>query len=173
MGDGGDSSVSPAYPPSDAGPPTRGLPRLTNSAAQAECRAAPGSVSATPSRLFLRGRDPQYVTETADCVDQPRLRLVDLTPQVAQARLERVVVAGRVVLPDLVQYLVLADHPPGVHHQEPQQAVLGGCQRDQGAGPPDLVRVLVELEVGDAQPRTGSIRPGAFQYRPDAAEQLL
>ena len=73
----------------------------------------------------------------------------------------------------MVQDLALADHPAGVHHQESQQPVLSGRQRDDGTLSPDLVRILVQLEVGDAQPRTGSVRPSALQHRPDAAEQLL
>ena len=107
-------------------------------------------------------------------MDQRRLPLVDLAPQVADARFDHVAVTVRVVVPpDMVQDLAFADHPARVHHQEPQQPVLSGRQRDDGTLSPDLVRILVQLEVGDAQPRTGSVRPSALQHRPDAAKQLV
>ena len=48
-----------------------------------------------------------------------------------------------------------------------------GVRVDESTVPLNLVRVLVEFEPGDAQPRTGSARPGALQHRSDAAEQLL
>jgi hypothetical protein len=78
-----------------------------------------------------------------------------------------------VAFPDAIQDLVLADDSAGGQHQEPQQPALVWRQVDHGPGPPDLVRILVQLEVGDAQPGTGIARPGAPQHRSNAAERLV
>ena len=100
------------------------------------------AVTASPSR----GRNSQDIADTADGVNQAWLTLVDLTPQVTDARLDHVAVAGRVVLPDLIEYLLLAQDAAGVGHQEPQQPELGGRQRYGDAIPPDFMAVFVELD---------------------------
>ena len=68
-----------------------------------------------------------------------------------------------VVLPDVVEDLRLGQHPARVEQQVAQQLELGGRQRDQPAGTPHLVRLLVQLEVGKRQRRAGSGSPAAVR----------
>src|SRR5579862_3652673 len=91
----------------------------------------------------LWGRNPQDVADAADGVNQARLTLVDLAPQVADARLHHIPVAARVAIPDVIEYLLLAQDAAGVGHQEPQQPEFGGRQRDGDTVPPDFMAVFV------------------------------
>src|SRR5215470_2741395 len=99
-----------------------------------------------------RGRDPHDVADAADRVDQPRLAVVELAPQIADVGLDDVAVPVEAVVPHVVEDLRLAQHPPGVDHQVTQQLELVRRQGDQAARPPYLVAVLVEFEVGDGDP---------------------
>src|SRR3712207_7298019 len=56
-------------------------------------------------------------------------------------------------VPDVVQDLRLRQHAPGVGHEVAQQLELGRGQADHLAGLDDLVGLLVELDVGEGQPR--------------------
>ena len=83
-------------------------------------------------------------------MNQAWLTLVDLAPQVADARLHHVAVAGGVVVPDMIEYLPFAEDAARVQHQEPQQPELGGRQRDDSAVAPDFMSFFVEFQVGHA-----------------------
>src|SRR5262249_3446252 len=93
----------------------------------------------------------QGVAEAADGPQQPRLHVVDLASQVAQVRLDDVGLAVEVVLPDVVQDLLLRQHAFRVEQEVAQQAELGRRQVDLAPRPPDLVPVLVHLEVAIAE----------------------
>src|SRR5690349_14710436 len=94
----------------------------------------------------------QHVPHAAQSVDQPGLHVVHLAPQVRDVRLDDVVVAAEVVLPHVVEDLRLGQHPVRVQHQVTQQLELGRRELDALAGPVDLVRLLVQLQVGEDQP---------------------
>jgi hypothetical protein len=70
---------------------------------------------------------------------------------------------AEVVLPDVVQDLRLGQHPVGVEHQVAQELELGRRQLHALAGPVDLVRLLVELEVGEDQAGTAPRRPAVVR----------
>src|SRR5215207_10635811 len=123
-----------------------------------------------PTGILLAIRQAQDVADPADGVDQPRLDRVDLATQVRHVRLDDAGVAPEVVVPDVVEDLALGQHPPGAGHQVAQQLELGRRQLHPPARPPDLVALLVQLQVGGAQPGRGRGRAGgagAAQYRPD------
>src|SRR5215472_6417599 len=101
----------------------------------------------------LGGRQPEHVPDTAQGVDQARLDGVDLAAEHRHVRLHDSCVTAEVVVPDVVQDLHLGQYPVGVAHEVPEQLELGGGELDLGAVPPHLVAVLVELEVGELQPR--------------------
>ena len=86
-------------------------------------------------------------------MDQGRPELVDLLAQIADVGLDHVGVAVEVVLPHVVEDLRLRECPPRVEHQVAQQLVLGRRELDAGAPAPHLVRVVVELEVGEHETR--------------------
>src|SRR3954464_3612801 len=114
------------------------------------------SVSSSRARSVTRrvsgSRGAQRVAEAADRPDQGLVVGVELAPQIADVRLDHVVVAVEVVLPHVIEYLLLGKHPLGVEQQVAQQPELGGGEADLLAGAPDLVAVLVELEVAVLQP---------------------
>src|SRR5262245_11697271 len=94
---------------------------------------------------------PQRVPDPAHGVDQRRAGTVDLAAQVVDVRLDDASIATEVVVPDPVEDLRLADHPPRVGEQVAQQVELGGGQVDELAAAAHLVGVLVHLQVGVAQ----------------------
>ena len=65
--------------------------------------------------MASRRRDPQDIANTTDAVNQAWLTLVNLAPQVADARLHHVAAVGGIVIPDMIEYLSLAEDMPGVH----------------------------------------------------------
>src|SRR4051794_11360987 len=97
----------------------------------------------------------QYGPDAAQGVDQARLPVVDLAPQVRDVRLHDVVVAAEVVLPYMVQDLRLGEHPVGVEHEVAQQLELGRRELDPVARPVPLVGLPVELRVGEGEPGRG------------------
>src|SRR3954452_7245078 len=109
----------------------------------------------------------QDVAEPADRAEQPRLRVLQLASQVADVRLDDVVLAVEVVLPDVVEDLLLGQDALGVEEEVAEQAELGGGELDLVARAPDLVAVLVQLQVAVAQPR----RSVAVVSAPDAAQE--
>src|SRR5579875_1651138 len=100
----------------------------------------------------LARREPEHVTDAAEGVQQVRLGGVDLAAQHGDVRLHDPGVAAEVVVPDVVEDLHLGQHPVGVAHEVAQQLELGGGELDRLAGAPDLMAVLVQLEVGELQP---------------------
>src|SRR4051794_13099551 len=107
-------------------------------------------------------------------MDERRAVDVQLLAQVAHVGLQHARVAAEVVLPHVVEDLRAGEHAARVEHQVAQQPVLRGGQLDRRAGARDLARVLVELEVLEAQARglrLGSAR--APQHVAHARQQLL
>ena len=76
---------------------------------------------------------------------------IDLPAQVAHVRFEHACVAAEVVVPHVVEDLSAGQHPTGVDEQVTQQPVLRVRQLDNLAVAPDLVRFVVELEVGERE----------------------
>ena len=121
----------------------------------------------------LQAGDPEHVADAPQRVDQVGLHQVDLAAEVGDVGLDDVAVAVEVVVPHVVEDLGLREHPPGVHHEVAQQLELRGRQRHRRAAPPDLVAVLVELQVaGDEAGHLGGAL-GATQHRADARHHLL
>src|SRR5215469_13375585 len=115
-----------------------------------------------------RGK-PEHVPHAAQGVDQPRLGAVHLAAEHGHVRLDDPCVAAEVVVPHMVEDLHLGQHAVGVAHEVPEQLELRRGQLDRLPGPPHLVAVLVELEVGELQPGRGlgGVTPGTAQHRPD------
>src|SRR5436190_18921237 len=95
-------------------------------------------------RTASSGRRLEHITGAAHGVDHRRAAGVDLAPEVGDVELDDVGLAAEVVVPDPVQDLRLAEHPPGVAHEEAQQLVLGRGQPDLLARAAHLVGVLVQ-----------------------------
>src|SRR5690606_19842064 len=156
----------PAPPPAGSpGPPgSRGA--VTAPSWQGTARGT-GSGSAGPGHA-------QDVPDPRHGVDEARPAVVELAAQPADAGLDDRLAAGEVVLPDVVEDLPLGQHPAGVEQQVPQQRELGGGEVDRDAAAPDLPGVLVELQVGERQPRPlPRAGAGAAQDGADARVQLL
>src|SRR3954447_4642336 len=117
----------------------------------------------------------QDVAEPADRAEQPRLRVLQLASQVADVRLDDVVLAVEVVLPDVVQDLLLGQDALGVEEEVAEQAELGGGELDLVARAPDLVAVLVQLQVAVPEARGGVavVAADAAQERGDPQRELL
>src|SRR5437867_7360632 len=98
----------------------------------------------------LRGK-PKDVPHTPHRVDQPRFQDVDLLPQIADVGLHDRGVAAEIVVPDVVEDLALRKDPARVGEKESQEVELGRGQLDRLSRSPYLVRVLVHLEVGEAE----------------------
>ncbi len=136
--------------------------------------AADGGAIAVGARLAAALVGAQHVAEAAHGPEQPGLGAVELAPQVADVRLDDVVLAVEVVLPDVVEDLLLRQDALGVEQEVAQQPELGGRQLDLVVAAPDLVAVLVHLEVAVAEAGVGAVAAAdAAQERPDAERQLL
>src|SRR5258707_14905907 len=120
----------------------------------------------------LRGREPEDVANPAQGVDQPRIDRVDLPAEHGDVGRHNAGVAPEVVVPDVVEDLHLGQHPVGVAHEVPEHLELRGRQLDLLAGPPYLVAVLVEFQVGELEPRRGvaAVAPGAAEHRADPGD---
>src|ERR1700716_1939967 len=116
----------------------------------------------------------QGIANTADGVDQRRTFGIDLLAQVADVGLEDPGVATEVVTPDVIEKLRARKHAARVEHHVAQQPKLRGRELDRPAVPGDLERVLVELQIGVAQP-TGRLLDdaGAPQDVAKPRDQLL
>src|SRR5690242_8940966 len=101
---------------------------------------------------------PEDIAGTPHGMDHRLATGVDLLTQVGDVELDDVDLAAEVVVPDPVEDLELAQDPTGVAHEEAQQLVLRGGQRDQLASAAYLPAVLVEGQIPDHQ-RSG-LRPG-------------
>src|SRR5215469_13878614 len=117
-----------------------------------DCHAAGDRVGRAMPGGRLRGGEAHYVADAAQGVQQVRLGRVDLAAQDGDVRLDDAGVAAEVVVPYVVEYLHLGQHPAGVAHEVPEQLELGGRQLHLRTVAPHLVAVLVELEVGERQP---------------------
>src|ERR1035437_6474518 len=143
--------------------------------------ASPRTNSGTSASSSLRRSDnfsarwTKDVAHAPDRLDQGWVDVVHLAPQVADVGLQDVGVTAKVVVPDVVQDLGLAQHPIGVAEQVAQEWELGSRQLHQFPGAPDLIRVLVHLEVGDDESLGGRLIRGAVsaKHHPDARHQLL
>src|SRR5215472_14122343 len=93
------------------------------------------------------GREPQYIADAAERVQQMRLGRVDLSAQHGHVRLDDPGVPPEVIVPDMVEDLHLGEHPVRVPHEVAQQLELGRGQLDLLAAPPYLMAVLVQLQV--------------------------
>ena len=93
----------------------------------------------------------EYVPGSAHGVDHRRPVRIDLLAQVGDVELDHVRLAAEVVVPDPIEDLGLAEHPPRVAHQVAQQLELGGRQRDLDPAPGDFVAVFVKREIADHQ----------------------
>src|SRR6266566_2775323 len=131
-------------------------------------RARSGTRS--PGLLSRRG---QSIPDPADRLDQWRAVGVELLPQIAHVRLHDVRLAPEVVVPDVIEDLRLLEHARSVLHQIPQQPELGDGELDGRARPPDLMRLVVQLEVGEDEFPVGGLGTRSPQERPDPGDQLL
>src|SRR5699024_1768390 len=76
--------------------------------------------------------------------------------------------------PDVVEDLLLGQHPVRVHHQIPQQFELGGGELNDLSLATNLVDVVVQLQVVEGDDRiivAGGSRTA--QYRLDASYDLI
>src|SRR5207302_767223 len=96
-------------------------------------------------------RFPKRVADAPDGVDEGRSVGVDLVAQVGDVGLEHAGVAGKGVVPHVLEDLVTREHAPGVGQQVVEELVLRWGELDEPAVAPHLARVLVELEVGEGQ----------------------
>ena len=102
--------------------------------------------------------------------------LVDLLPEVRDVELHDAGAAAEVVVPHAVEDLRLRDDTALVAHEEAQQLELGGRQLYRRAAALDLVAVLVEAQVADAQDRldiAGVRGPGAAHEAAEARDDLF
>src|SRR5439155_17677310 len=141
-----------ADPPAAAGTQTgsdrsRGSPRggRTRRARPSRSTTAPGGTSS------LLGQ-PERVADPAHRVDKVRFGPIHLLAQIADVRLDDRRVAAEIVMPDVVEDLFLGQHASRVDQHEPKQVELGGRELDRTSRAPDLVRVLVHLEVFESKP---------------------
>ena len=163
-----DGSVNVANTPDGGAVFTVRLPLVPSSS------GTPNSHRDRGKPVSSRERQPEAVADAADGVDQRRSGIVDLVAQVADVGLQHAGVAGEGVVPHVLEDLVPGEHPAGVDQQVVEQLVLGRRQLDQAAGPPDVARVLVELEVGVSsgggrparRRRTGAARPSPARSAP-------
>src|SRR4051794_27566472 len=146
----------------------------SSSMATAVRASTPASSRARKETITSRARAAQRVADPAHGVDERRAVDVELLAQVADVGLEHAGVAAEVVLPDVLEQLGAREHAARVEHEVAQQAVLGGGEVDRRAVARNLVRILVELDVLEHQPRGLRLRePTAAQDRADARDQLL
>src|SRR5260221_8031696 len=143
--------------------------------ARRRCQARPGPAADDMAICRLGRREPQHVADAAQRVQQVGLGGVDLAPQYRDVGLHDPGIPAEVVVPDVVEDLHLGQHPVGVAHEVPEQLELRGRQLDLLAGPPYLVAVLVELQVGELQPGRGpaALAPGAAGSCSDSGVLLL
>ena len=106
-------------------------------------------------------------------MDQRRIEAVDLLAQVADVGLDDVGIAVEVVVPHVVEDLALGQDPAGVLEQVPQQVELGGRQLDERALAPDLVGLVVHLEVREREPLAVHGGYGAAQHGVDPGHELV
>src|SRR4029079_7381516 len=128
--------------------------------------------ASSPSGL---GRQPQDVADAALGVDQRGEAIgVDLASQVGDVGLDDAGLTAEVVVPDVVEDLGLGQDPVRVEHEVAQQLELGRRHLDDAAAAPDLVGVVVELEIVEGERRGARlVATGTAQYRADTGDDLL
>ncbi len=143
---------------------------------RSDCQNPPGS----PRTVVIGARVPKTpgaedVADAAQGVQQVRLGGVDLAAQHRHVRLHDAGVPAEVVVPDMIEDLHLGQHAVGVAHEVAQQLELGRGQLDLLAVAPDLVAVLIQLQVGELQPwrRLAAVPPGPAQHRADPGDDLF
>src|SRR5947207_9319046 len=125
------------------------------------------------TRRFGAGGQPQAVAHPPHRLDQRRLAGVDLLAEVADVGLEHAGVAGERVVPDRLEDLLPGEHAPGVGEEVVEEAVLGGRQLDQPAGPPDVAGLRVEDDVVVRQLLLAWATSGPAQHRLHPLDELL
>ena len=101
---------------------------------------------------------------------------VDLLAQVRHVGLDDARFAAEVVLPHVVEDLGLREHASRIQHEVAQQLELGRRKRNFLAGLADLVRILVELDVGERKQARALVlhaAAGAAQHCADPGEHLF
>src|SRR4029079_6985825 len=98
----------------------------------------------------------ERVADEPHRLDQRRAERVELLAQVADVRLDDVLVAPEVVVPHVVEDLSLRQDTAWVQHQEPEQLELGAGQLDQGVAATHLTCLLVARQVGDPHRAVGT-----------------
>ena len=142
----------------------------------AQRRAPPGRRAAGP-RDAVTGprsrRDSQHVPESADGVDEPRLALVDLAPQVADTRFDQVAVARQAVFPDVVPDLALLTTRPAlaIRNRSSRNSVGVSVM----TSPARLTSCASSSSSRSAtrSREQGAGLPGALEYRPDPCQHLI
>src|SRR5205814_5606588 len=115
-------------------------------------RARPSRSTTAPAGTSSLLGQPERVADPAHRVDQVRFVPIHLLTQIADVRLDDRRVAAEVVVPDMVEDLFLREHAPRVDEHEPQQVELRRGELHRPSRAPDLVRVLVHLEVLEPEP---------------------
>src|SRR5260370_12749229 len=127
-----------------------------------------------PAQRTSLSRLAEDVPDAAHGLDQRRLVAIDLAAQVADVRLEHARVAAEVVMPHMVEDLSAREDAAGVDQQIAEQAVLGRGQLDDVGAAADLVRLVIQLEVGQVElPALGAAASMPSQDDPNAGHQLL
>src|SRR3954453_6676128 len=118
---------------------------------QGIAEGSPADVSARRQRMERRS-STEDVARAADRVQQARLAAgLELAAQVGDEDLDRVRLRERVVAPDLVEQPLARDDDALVAHQVLEQLELALGQLDRAVAAKHLVRVRIEIEVGDDQ----------------------
>src|SRR5688572_8858396 len=134
--------------------PTTSPPVTTRahaSRAPSESRRRARSVMTAAGARSSGSLGAQRVAEAAHGPDQLLVARIELSAQVADVRLDHVVVAVEVVLPDVVEDLLLRQHTLGVQKEVAQKSDLGGREPDLNSTAPDLVSIFIHLQVAVAQ----------------------
>src|SRR3954453_4325335 len=115
----------------------------------------------------------EYVACAADRMEETRLIAgFQLPSKVRYEDLDGVRRCERIVAPYLLEEPLSRHDDALVAHEVFEQLELALGEIDLATLAPDLVRVRVELQVADDEPRTSARRPAA-QQRAQAREQLL
>jgi len=131
---------------------------------------------APAARLILLGRVAgrfEGVAGRADGPDQIVLALaVERLAEPPDVDVDGALVDIGIVAPHRVDELVAREHPPGMLHQEPEEAELGRAERDRAAAARHLELGEIHLDVADPEPLVGDRRPRTAQHRADAGDDL-
>src|SRR5258708_25153897 len=107
--------------------------------------------AAAPAGTGSFSRRSEDVSDAAHGLDQGWLIAIDLAAQIADICLQHAGVSSEVVVPDVVEDLAAREHAARVDEQVAKQPVLGVGQVHDVAVAAHLVRLIVELEVGQRE----------------------